>query len=371
MQVIKTRKFKLKLNATQKETLDKWISVSCLVYNVALEAKQMAYKDAKAYNGTPINLTAYDLQKQITELRANFDFVAELPSCSLATITERLDNAFKKFFKEGAGFPKFKKRKFYKSIGFKSVKRVSENAFKLPKIGILKIHKDNLPIEAELRTATITQVNKDIYYLSVSYKIDVSELPKTGNATGLDFGIKYVVADATGNKILNPQHAEKALQKLRVAQRKLARRVKGSANWLEAKRQVAKIHQKVKRQKEWLYHQIANYYVKEFDHIGIENLKISNMLKNRNLARHIAGVSWYDLRLKLEYKAKWAGKMVVPVAPNYTSQACNSCGEINAESRVSQSLYVCVNCGHTDNADVNAAKNIMLKSLKLAENKSK
>lgn len=371
MQTIKTRKFKLKLTKLQKETLNKWISVSCLVYNVALEAKQMAYKDAKAYSGTPINLTAYDLQKQITEVRAAFPFVAELPSCSLAIVTERLENAFKKFFKECAGFPKFKKRKFYRSIGFKSVKRVGDNAFKLPKIGVLKIYKDHLPKDAELRTATITEAQTGDFYLSVTYKTEVQPMPKTGAATGLDFGIKYVVADATGNKVENPKHAEKALQKLRVAQRKLSRRKKGSANWYDAKRQVAKLHEKVKRQKEWLYHQIANYYVKNFDHIGIENLQVSNMLKNKKLARLIAGVSWYDLRLKLEYKAKWAGKIVVPVAPQFTSQACNSCGEVHAESRVSQSLYVCVNCGHTENADVNAAKNIMLKSLKLSEKQSK
>jgi len=347
--ITKSRKFKLKLTEAQKYEASKWISVSCLVYNTALRVKVWAWQSARK------SLSCYDLQKQVTELRHEYNFIAELPSDVLQSTIERLDNAYNKFFKSGAGFPKHKKRKFFTSILFKRVARVSETTFKLPKLGVVKIHKDNLPADVELRTASLIEQHGD-YYLSIQYREAYKPLPPANASVGIDMGLKYFCADSNGNKVENPRYFVEMQKKLRIAQRSLSRKKKGSANYRDALQKVAKIHEKIKRQREHFQHQISNSYINANDLIVVENLQISNLLKNKHLAKHVSDAAWYSFRQKLEYKSKWHGRKVAAIAPHYSSQECNKCGHIDAANRVTQSLFCCTSCGHTENADVNAGK---------------
>ena len=147
MEVLKTYKYKLRLSQSQERTITEWIHTCRYVYNVALSVKEYAYKSQM------VKLSVFDLFNQITDCRKEFDWVNAVAYQVLEDSVERMDKAYKSFFK-GGGYPKYAKRDRYNSITFKSIRQVSDYVFKLPKIGNVKIFKDRL-VQGEIRRATI------------------------------------------------------------------------------------------------------------------------------------------------------------------------------------------------------------------------
>ena len=155
-------------------------------------------------------------------------------------------------------------------------------------------------------------------------------------------------------------------------QRILSRRKIGSSNWNKQHIKVARIHEKITNCRTYYLQRISTEIVKNHDMIGMEDLKVSKMQQNKELAKGISEVSWHQFRTMIEYKANWYGKKLVLVNPSYTSQRCSHCGYIEKGNRVSQSKFVCKSCGYKDHADINASKNIELLALeKLTLNNSK
>lgn len=347
---MKTYKYKLKLTKEQSERVNSWIGASRYVYNLSLETKIEAYKQKK------VSLSKFDLMKQLVGLK-DVEWIKDVPSQSLQNVIERMDFAYQSFFKE-RGFPKWAKRNEYKSILFKSVKQ-NEKGFTLPKLGFVKVFKDRMPSGA-LKTATIIKENNS-YYLSVTFESVSENLYPTNESqvVGIDMGISYFLADSNGCFIENPKHTLKYQKRLRVKNRSLARKKIGSNSRSKTKLELSKLHLKIKNTRNDFTHKISMRYVKENSLIVVEDLKVKNMIKFGHLSKHIADVSWSDFFNKLEYKSKMYEKTFIKVNPKYTSQKCNSCEYISKENRLNQSKFKCVNCGHTDNADSNASKNIL------------
>lgn len=350
--IIKTRKYRLKLNALQRQTIDAWINTCRWVYNCCLQRRQDAFKEKG------IKLTAYDLQKKITEVRQVVPDVQAVPAECLCIVTEQLDVAYQKFFK-GGGYPKFKGKAFFNSIGFKRLKYKNET-FLIPKLGRVRIFKDTV-LDGEIRTARITK-DGEKYFLCVQYRMPKVVYEATGKSVGIDVGIAKLTSDSDGKTYDNQQWFVKSQARLRILQRKLARQKKGGSNWHKTKELINKLHKKISARREHYLHHISNYYVNNYDNIAIEDLQVKNMVKNSKLAKHIQSCGFGKLRLQLEYKAAWKGRKIVAVSPNYTSQQCSECGFIDADNRKSQKDFVCLQCGHKENADINAAKNILKKS---------
>lgn len=347
---MKTYKYKLKLTKEQSSRVDSWIGASRYVYNLALETK------IETYNQMKVSLSKFDLMRQLVELK-DVEWIKDVPCQSLQNVIERMDFAYQSFFK-GGGFPKWAKRNEYKSILLKSVKQ-KDNGFKLPKLGLVKVFKDRMPIGA-LKTAIIIKENNG-YYLSVTFEFISKNVYPTSEsqAVGIDMGISYFLVDSNGCFIENPRHTLKYQKRIRVKNRSLARKKLGSNSRYKMKIQLTKLHLKIKNTRNDFTHKVSFKYVKENSLIVTEDLKVKNMIKFSHLSKHIADVSWASFFTKLEYKCKMYEKIFVKVDPKYTSQKCNSCGHIAKENRVNQSKFECVSCGNKDNADFNASKNIL------------
>ena len=180
---------------------------------------------------------------------------------------------------------------------------------------------------------------------------------------GIDLGITHLAYLSDGTTVPNQRHTLKAEKQLRIESRSLARKVKGSNNRKKQRLLVSKLHEKIRRTRKDYLHKATSAITKRYGFIAIEDLKVSNMVRNGNLAKHISDAGWADFRTFLEYKGEWYGNEVVAVNPAYTSQTCNSCGQVDKLSRISQSKFVCTDCGNESNADENAAKNILGKGI--------
>ena len=357
MEITKTYKYRLRLSKEQMATIDNNIGICRMVYNLAKETKEYAYASQK------INLSCYDLQKQITDLKKEFLFISNVPSQTLQDVIERLDKSYKSFYK-GGGYPKWAKKHKYNSLTFKAVSQVSDYVFKLPKIGNVTIFKDRI-IQGELRLATITKCN-DKYYISIVTKQEKKEQSKANeNQVGIDMGISFFATLSNGTQIENPRHFLKGQFKLRIENRSLARKKKGSNSWLNQKKRLTTLHSKISAIRKDFLHKNSSLLVNEFGLISVEDLKVKNMVKNHKLSKSISDCGWSMFFDMLEYKSNWNNVKFVKIDPRYTSQTCNHCGETDKFSRISQSKFVCSTCGTKSNADINASKNILGKGIAL------
>jgi putative transposase len=192
--------------------------------------------------------------------------------------------------------------------------------------------------------------------VSILCEIEIPDpAPRTEPVIALDRGITNLIADSDGNIVRNPAHLERAQKRLARAQRVVSRRKKGSKNREKAKRRVAVLHRKVRRQRDHALHVLSSTIAKSNGVVVVEKLQIRNMVQNRHLARHIGGASWGRLVEMLRYKLAWSGGTLVEVPAHYSSQECAACGHVDAASR-HRERFCCTGCGHRDHADINAAK---------------
>jgi putative transposase len=196
---------------------------------------------------------------------------------------------------------------------------------------------------------------------------------------GLDAGVAHTLTTNTGRHIDGPAALAASLRKLERLQQQMARQEKGSANWRKTVAKVKAVHEKIRRTRKLFAHKTTTFLLRTYETVAIEDLKLSNMVRRPapkpaedgqsflpnqasaksglNRSMHDAGLG--QLRVMLEAKGKERGRRVVPVDPRHTSQRCSACGHTDPGNRPSQALFLCLKCGHTENADVNAAKNIL------------
>lgn len=352
--MIRTYKRKLILSKEQSKRIDSWIGCCRFVYNMALEIQIQSYKNHQR------KLSKFELMRQLTEIK-NVEWIADVPSQSLQNVIERLDRSYDNFFrtfKKGGGFPKFSSKRKYKSILLKSVK-VQGNLITIPKIGSLRIFKDANIVGAP-KTATII---KDVtgYFICIQCKEVPVKFVSENQAIGLDMGLSHFCIDSNGGFISNPQHFKKYERQLRIENRSLSRKKKGSNSWKKQAKRLSRFHHKTSNVRKDFLHKQSTIIAKEYSNVYMEDLNVSGMVRNKNLSKYILDAGWGMFRLMLEYKTN-----VVRVNPKNTSQICNECGVQDAASRVNQSEFICTSCGHSENADVNAAKNILSKGIALS-----
>ncbi|MFA5299626.1 MAG: transposase, partial [Lutibacter sp.] len=244
------------------------------------------------------------------------------------------------------------KKKNYKSITFKSVS-INNSIIKLPKIGELKIFKDS-PIIGTPKTA---QIIKEPTGYFVCIQCDTSKNisnPDESQVIGIDMGIAHFCVDSNGEYIKNEKHFSKYERQLRIENRSLSRKKLYSNHWKKQAKKLALLHHKIGNVRMDFLHKESTKMAKLYNTVVVEDLKINNMVRNKHLSKHILDCGWGMFRDMLSYKTN-----VIRVDPKYTSQTCSECGSVDAESRNSQSEFVCTHCGYKCNADVNAAKNIL------------
>lgn len=356
-----TYKRKLKLTKAQEQRIDSWIGACRFVYNMGLEIRIASWKNLQK------GVSKFDLMKQLPEIK-DIDWIKDVPAQSLQGAIERLDRSYKNFFRtcrSGGGFPKFASKKTYKSILFKKGQcrpsiRINLNKIMLPKIGELKMFKDS-PVIGKIKTATIIKEPTGYFVCIVCDEISKTiKNPDENQVCGIDMGVAYFCVDSNGNLIENPRHFKEYEKKLRIENRSLSRKKKGSGRWKNQAKKLSLLHHKIANVRKDFLHKQSTALAKRYHTVHVEDLKINNMVKNKNLSKHILDCGWGMFRAMLEYKTG-----VVRVHPKFTSQTCNVCEAKDSKNRISQSEFICKSCGHKSNADINAAKNILSKGIAL------
>ena len=361
----KAYKFRIYPNATQKELINKTIGCCRFVYNYYLNERINAYKSEGK------TLSVFDNINHLTQLKKQeeFSWLKEVDSHAIQQTLRDLDAAYKNFFKIHSGFPKFKSKKHSK-LSYRTTNtgniRIENSRISLRKLGKVKFKQDR-EIVGRILNATITHTKSEKYFISICVEQeDFKPLPKTNKSIGLDLGLKDFIITSDGIKYKNESYLKQSLDKLAKLQRQLSRKSIGSNNWNKARIKVAKLQEQIANQRQDYSHKLSTQLVRENDVICIENLRVSNMLKNHKLARSISDVAWSQFVSQLEYKANWYDKILVKVDSFYpSSKTCSICGYKNLELTLADRSWTCPECNTYLDRDINAAKNILNEGLRI------
>lgn len=358
----KARKYRIYPTNSQKELIHKHCGSVRFLYNLALETKTMAYL------GSKVNLSRYDLQKQVVDLKKELPWLKEINSQSLQVALLNLDTAYSNFFKGRADFPKFKKKSNRGSFNVPQNVIVENNLLIIPKFkeGIkIKLHRD---LVGTIKQATVSFTPTGKYFVSILCETgeDLPSRPKVTeeNSVGIDLGIKDFLVTSEGEVIDNPKFLRNSIDRLKVLQRRASKKQKGSSNRKKANKRVAVLHEKITNQRQDFLHKISTKLIRENQTVCLEDLGISNMMKNHNLAQSISDVSWGEFNRMIEYKADWYGVNILRIGRFTPSSKTCECGSINKELTLSDRIWECKICGRVNERDLLAANNIKKFALK-------
>lgn len=351
----KAYKYRIYPTNFQKELIHKHCGSVRFLYNLALETKTVAYM------GNKVNLSRYDLQKQMVDLKKELPWLKETNSQSLQVALLNLDTAYSNFFKGKADFPQFKKKSNGGRFNVPQSVIVSDNKLIIPKFkeGIkIKLHRD---LVGAVKQCTVSYTPTGKYFVSILCETNEECLPKypitENNSIGIDLGIKDFLVTSDGEVVSNPKFLRNSMDRLKVLQRRASKKQKGSSNRKKVNLKVALKHEKVKNQRQDFLHKTSSRLVSDNQTICLETLNVSGMVKNHCLAQAISDVSWSEFNRMIEYKAQWHGVNILRIGMFSPSSKTCECGKINKDLKLSDRTWQC-ECGKVMERDLNAARNI-------------
>ena len=366
--MLKAIKTRLYPTEDQQITINKLLGCCRLVYNLCLEHRNRVYEETKESG------SASKSYKYFCELKEQEQFAFLKRDTHSKVIQQSLrdqDVAFKRFFNKKSKFPRFKSKKdneqkcrFPKDAisGIEGnriniIKSLKDIHFKCSREDERYLNKN----QAHIVSATLTKTCSGKYYLSIKInKPHEVRFKKTNNIIGIDLGIKDLIITSNGTKFENKQFYRKQENKLKKLNRKFAKTQLTSNNHQKIRIKIAKLNEKIKNQRSWHIHHIVNQLLNENQVIVMEDLNVSGMMQNHNLAKSIQDVSFCELKRILQYKASWEGKQVVFIDRFYpSSKLCSVCGYKKDDLQLSDREWVCPECGVVHDRDINAAKNIL------------
>ena len=382
---IRSVKFVLKPTTRQKEILESFFGISRALYNISLHNvknfKFGTYEIKKGKNKgniVPKIPKENDLIKSVTKLKEEYAYLSLLPIDYAQAVMKNLSRGFSNFFNT-MNYPKFKAKKsstqsFNCYAGCRV--RIDDDHIILINPRGSDYSKEDLRIRfkrhrikyefSKVTGFTISRENNK-YYISFTFYTDI-ESKETSESVGIDLGIKDFVICSNGTVYPNMRFLEKSLRKLKIQQRRLSKKKKGSKNREKQRIKVSKVHKKVKNQRNDYQHKISRELADNFNTICLETLNVKNMVKNKKLAKAIQDASWSSFITKLEYKiAENQGKIVKIDRFYPSSKTCSNCGCVKKELKLSERTYHCSECGFTIDRDLNASINILKTGLKMIE----
>ena len=375
--IVRGLKFKLKPTPEQEALFRQFSGVCRLVYNLALEQRRDWYRQYDRQTGKKLNYVAQ--ARELTSLRAEFDFVAAVSQTCEQQALRDLDTAFGNFFAGRADYPRPRKKGERDAFRFQgrecSVTRLNRkwSLVRLPKIGLVKF-RDTRPVGGEVKNVTVMREANGwhvSFCCEFEQAIPLNDLP----SVGIDRGVANTLTLSTGEMLSLPDRLKKIDRRKRGMQSRAMRNGKrGSNRFAKKMRRVAALAARAARIRRDWQHKTALNIARRFGAVSLEELKIKNMTASakgtieapgRNvrqkagLNRSILEQGWGGFETLLGYKLEERGGSLSLVDPKYTSQGCAACGVTDKKNRKSQAVFQCVECGHSDHADRNAALNIL------------
>ena len=370
-------KFRMRPTSRQHVALNDCLDAHRELYNAALQERREAWRQAR------IGIKFKDQSADLPFIRSIRPDIARWGSGSEQATLRKLDRAMQAFFRrvkagEAPGYPRFKAANRFDSVVWPSHGDACQwhgehSRVYLQGIGHVKVTAHR-KVQGRVKTVQVKREGSRWFLILSCDEVPTNPLPATGSIVGIDMGIASFLTDSDGNQVPNPRHGQHAADRLTGAQQRLAVKKRGSRNRKAAIRAVANRHRKIRNQRRDWHHQTARRLVAAHDLIAVEKLAVADMIRSAKgtvdapgvnvaaksgLNRSILDAGWAQFLSILTAKAEDAGRTVIAVNPQHTSQRCNACGHTAKDNRVTQAEFRCQSCGHTAHADVNAALNIL------------
>ena len=369
-------RYKLAPDAGQEAMFRQFSGVVRLVYNLALEQRRAWWRHYQRQTGGRLNYVAQ--ARELTLLRAAFDWIAAVHVTPQQQALRDLDRAYANFFAGRAGYPSPRKKGVNDAFRFQGreieTKRLNRkwSAVRLPKIGWVKF-RDTRPLRGTTMNATVS-LSPSGWHIAFSCEIEHDAPANHLPAVGIDRGVANTLTLSTGEHLRMPATLAGLDRVKRRAQRTLARRKRGSARHAKARRRVAALQARAARIRLDWRHKASLDLARRFGTVVLENLNTKGMTASAKgtieapgtnvrqkacLNRAILDQGWHGFETVLAYKLEERGGHLCKVDPRHTSQTCSACGAVDRESRENQASFHCRQCGFRAHADYNAAINIL------------
>ncbi len=356
----KAFKYRIYPNSDQQAKLAVQFGCARFVYNHYRAVREGFYYDT----GTGLNYN--DCATDLSDiLKVDYPWLKEADSQTLQQALKDLDRAYANFFEGRADYPNFKRKFDKQSIRYPQRFKFNDSKIYLPKVGWVKVVRHRRLPEGPrgtMKNCTVSKTKTGKYFVSIQCEIEHETPEQKQGSVGIDLGLKDFAAINDGSKtekIACPKHLRKAENLLKIRQRRLSRKRKGSNSRNKAKLVVAATHEKIANRRQDFHHQLSRAIVDNFGRIGLESLNVAGMVKNHNLAKSVSDAGWSQFVTFVEYKAAWAGSEVVRHDRWFaSSKTCNDCGAVNKTLKLSDRTWVCQTCGVIHDRDENAAKNL-------------
>ena len=345
--MLKTFKYKLNPNRKQRQLLSKTLDTCRELFNMALEQRR----------GQRIG--QFEQMRQLTVLKAGFPEYKEVHVHVLQNVIKKLDRSFENFFRAGFGFPRFKGKNRYDSFQFNNTGfSLDGNQLSLSKIGNIKVRLSReIPKDAIIKTCTIKR-SVSGWFATLTFEYTPVPLPASDLAVGIDVGIENFAALSDGTMIPNPRHYECGQAELRRAQRRVARRKKGSHRRRKAVVLLQKAHERIANRRNDFLHKTTTALIRKFGTIVVENLNVKGLAQGV-LSKQVLDASWGTFFRMLDWKAEEAAtRKILGIPAPYTSQECPACGN-KKKKKLSQRMHECSECGLVLHRDTAAAQVIL------------
>lgn len=358
----KTFRYRLYPTDAQRDVLDGQLRLCCELYNAALQERRDAWRMAR------VSIRFAGQSAQLPAVKVERPDVAGVYSQVLQDVLHRVDKTFRAFFGrvrrgERAGFPRFRSANRFDSLTYPQIGfAVAGRHLNLSKIGAIKI-KMHRPIDGTIKTLTVKR-EAGKWFACFSVEVEPVPLPASADSIGVDVGLTHFATLSDGTQIANPRHARSSEARMRRAQRRIARRRRGSAGRREAVRLFQSAQANVRHQRADFQHKLSRRLVDRYGFIAVEDLNVKGLASGM-LAKSVHDASWSSFIAKLTYKAEHAGRTLVKVDPRGTSQTC-TCGA-PVPKTLSQRWHQCVACGLSLARDHVSAQLILGRGLRLQD----
>ena len=379
MKRLQAFKFELRPDGQQQRDMRRFAGSCRFVFNKALALQKANHEAGHKFIGYVA------MAKRLTAWRNSTEtaWLAQAPVHPLQHALKDLERAYKNFFAGRADFPRFKKKGMGDSFRYPDARQFkideANSWIYLPRLGWVR-YRNSRNMLGTAKNITVSSTGGK-WLVSIQTEREIEQpLPTSTTAIGIDVGIARFATMSDGNFIAPLNSFKKHQQRLAKYQRRMSRKVKFSSNWKKAKARVQKVHSNIANARKDYLHKTSTTISQNHALVCIEDLQVRNMSKSSKgnseqhgkmvkqksgLNRSILDQGWGEFRRQLEYKVSWNGGMLLAVPPHNTSRTCPCCGHIAKENRITQAVFLCVDCGYENNADVVGAINVLERGYRL------